>query len=144
MSNPIQTNLKSIRNYVQEIEHAFQSPLHPHTSQPRPIKWCLPSIGKLKLNTDGCFKRDPSQAGYGGLLRDEVVTWIWGYYGKLRHYSSLEAELWAIYRGITILFQNGKLDVEIETDFEQTINLIQNGPSHTLHIRPLLKIQNSS
>ncbi|CAL5427518.1 unnamed protein product [Camellia sinensis] len=95
--------------------------------------------GTLKLNTDGCSKGDPRQAGYGGLLRDEAGTWIWGYYGYLGHYSSVEAELWAIYRGLTILFQKGTMNVVIETDAAQVIDLIQNGPSHNSLFRALIE-----
>ncbi|GMP61060.1 hypothetical protein CsSME_00023673 [Camellia sinensis var. sinensis] len=72
------------------------------------ITWWEDSC-KIKLNVDGCSKGDPGQAGYGGLLQDETGIWIWGFYGKLGHCSSLEAELWAIYRGLTILFQKGTI-----------------------------------
>ncbi|GMP65273.1 hypothetical protein CsSME_00026140 [Camellia sinensis var. sinensis] len=82
----------------------------------------------LKLNVDGCSKGDPGQAGYGGLLRDDTGLWLWGFYGKLGHCYSLEAELWAIYRGLTILFQKGTKDVVIESDSELAINQLQNGP----------------
>ncbi|KAL7186726.1 hypothetical protein ACSBR2_028454 [Camellia fascicularis] len=48
---------------------------------------------KLKLNTDRSSKEDPCQSGYGGLLRDEVGNWLWGYHGYLGNCTSLEAEL---------------------------------------------------
>lgn len=46
--------------------------------------------------------------------------------------SRVEAKLWAIYRGLTILLQKGTMDVDmdIETDATQAIKLIQDGPSH--------------
>ncbi|CAL5362434.1 unnamed protein product [Camellia sinensis] len=125
----IQVSLKCIRNYAHEIEEAYQSSLHPRPYQPRLIHWLHPPAGKLKLNVDGCSKGDPGQAGYGGLLRDETGIWIWGFYGKLGHCTSLEAELWAIYRGLTILFQKGTKGVEIESDSELAIDQIQNGPN---------------
>ncbi|KAL7191554.1 hypothetical protein ACSBR2_023602 [Camellia fascicularis] len=56
--------------------------------------------------------------------------WLWGYYGKLGHCTSLEAELWAIYKGLTILFQKGVTNVEIESDSAQAISNIQQGPTH--------------
>lgn len=101
--------------------------------------------GTLKLNTDGCSKGDPGQAGYRGLLRDETDTWIWGYYGNLGHCTCLEAEIWAIYRGLTILFQKGLTNVVIETDSEQAMLQIQQGPHPKIILsRPLLKMPNSS
>ncbi|KAL7161502.1 hypothetical protein ACSBR2_042045 [Camellia fascicularis] len=54
--------------------------------------------GKLEMNTDGSSKGDPGQSSYEGLLRDEVGTLIWGFYGYLDRCSSLEAKLWGIYR----------------------------------------------
>ncbi|CAL5338693.1 unnamed protein product [Camellia sinensis] len=125
----IRINLKNIFLYVQEIDEVFLSPLYSPPAAPKLISWCCPTVGKLKLNTDGCLKGNPWQAGYGGLLRDEAGTWIWGYYGKLGHCSSLEAEIWAIYKGLTILFQKGSRDVQIEFDSEQAINQILHGPT---------------
>ncbi|KAF5933851.1 hypothetical protein HYC85_030022 [Camellia sinensis] len=91
------------------------------------------------MNTDGCSKEDPGQAGYGGLLRDETGTWIWGYFGKLGHCTSLEAELWDIYRGLTILFQKGTKDVVIESDSEQAINQLLHGPNQNSPYKALIE-----
>lgn len=59
--NTIQNSVKTIRDYVHEIDEAFQSPLHPQFSVPKLIKWCFPIAAKLKLNTDGCSKGDPGR-----------------------------------------------------------------------------------
>ncbi|CAL5396480.1 unnamed protein product [Camellia sinensis] len=95
--------------------------------------------GNLKLNTNGYSKGDPGQAGYGGLLRNVTGTWLWGYYGKLGHYTNVEAELWAIYKGLTILFQKGTIDVEIETDATQVIKLTQDGPNHNSPYKAIIE-----
>ncbi|XP_028112975.1 uncharacterized protein LOC114311106 [Camellia sinensis] len=95
--------------------------------------------GTLKLNTDGCSKGDPGQAGYGGLLRDDTGIWIWGYYGNLGHCTCLEAEIWAIYRGLTILFQKGLTNVVIETDSEQAMLQIQQGPNPNSPLKALIE-----
>ncbi|CAL5437935.1 unnamed protein product [Camellia sinensis] len=128
-TNPIQTSLKNIRDHVYEIDEAFESPLYPHPPLSGLIQWCCPTAGKPKLNADGYSKGDPGQAGYGELLRDETGTWLLGYYGTLGHCSSLEAEIWAIYRGLTILFRKGIKGVEIEYDSEQATLQIQHGPN---------------
>lgn len=139
VSQPIQASLKNIWTYAHEIEEAFSSPLHPNSTTSTSINWCFPIAGTLKLNTDGCSKGDPGQAGYGGLLRDEASTWVWGYYGYLGHCSAVEAELWAIYRGLTILFQKSTLNVVIETDAAQAIDLLHSGPSHNSPFRALIE-----
>ncbi|CAL5377729.1 unnamed protein product [Camellia sinensis] len=93
----------------------------------------------MKLNVGGCLKGDPSQAGYGGLLQDEIGIWLWGFYGKLGHCSSLEAELWAIYRSLTILFQKGIKEVGIESDSKLAISQIRDGPSHNSPYQALIE-----
>nr|XP_009606237.1 uncharacterized protein LOC104100666 [Nicotiana tomentosiformis] len=48
------------------------------------LKWDKPELSELKLNTDGCFKDNPGQAGGGGILRDhmgDVVMAFSHYYG---------------------------------------------------------------
>ncbi|GMP90230.1 hypothetical protein CsSME_00041449 [Camellia sinensis var. sinensis] len=135
VNHPIQVNLKSIWNYASEIKEAVSSPLHPNSTASESIYWRFSVPGTLKLNVDGCSKGNPGQAGYGGLLQDETGTWIWGYYGNLGHCSGVEAELWAIYRGLTILFQKGTMNMAIETDAAQAIDLIQNGLSHNSPFR---------
>ncbi|KAH0724103.1 hypothetical protein KY290_023795 [Solanum tuberosum] len=41
------------------------------------IKWREPLDNYLKLNTDGCSKGNPGEAGGGGILRDhQVTTWL--------------------------------------------------------------------
>lgn len=83
--------------------------------------------GKLKLNIDGSCKGDPGQSRYGGLLRDEVGTWLWGCIGYLGNCISLEAEFWGIYRGLTIIMQKGLTNIEIETDSQIAMRLICDG-----------------
>lgn len=139
VSHPIQASLKSIWTYAHEMEEAFTSPLHPNSTTPTIINWCSPIASTLKLNTDGCSKGDPGQAGYGGLLRDEAGTLVWGYYGYLGHCSGVKAELWAIYHELTILFQKGTMNVAIETDAAQAIDQIQNGLSHNSLFRALIE-----
>ncbi|CAL5378534.1 unnamed protein product [Camellia sinensis] len=73
-------------------------------------------MSKLKMNTDGSTKGDPGKGGFGGLIRDERGIWLISYYGKLDVCTSLEAEFWAIYRGLTIAFEKGYKDLTIETD----------------------------
>lgn len=103
------------------------------------LYWFVLDAGKLKLNTDGCSKGVPGQERYGGLLRDVAGTWLWGYYGKIGHCTSLEMELWAIYRGLTILLQKGTKDVKIESDSKQAINQILHGPNQNSPYKALIE-----
>ena len=73
------------------------------------------------MNTDGSARGDPGPAGYGGVFRDE----LYGYYGKLRDISSLEAEVWGIYKGLAIILEKGLNGIEVEIDSEEAMKLIQ-------------------
>lgn len=80
--------------------------------------------GRIKLNTDGCRKAG-GEGGFGGLLRDERGAWICGYYGRMQMATSLEAELWAVYKGLTVILQKGLYNVLIETDAAQVVKLME-------------------
>lgn len=83
--------------------------------------------GPIKLNTDGCWNKDNHKAGFGGLFRDSNGKWMLGYYGKLASKSILIAELWAIYRGLTIIQEENMKNVTIESDSSLAVNLINEG-----------------
>ncbi|KAL7234885.1 hypothetical protein ACSBR1_018369 [Camellia fascicularis] len=84
-------------NEVEDINHLFR------TCYKAKAVW-LAMFGRIKLNTDGCRKLG-GDGGFGGLFRDEAGTWLCGYYGRIPHGTSLENELWAIYKGLTVLLQ---------------------------------------
>ncbi|XP_028127267.1 uncharacterized protein LOC114323788 [Camellia sinensis] len=106
----------------------------------------LPPARKIKLNIDGSrivgvgggFGRvfrdkklniDSSKTvgvggGFGRVFRDKRGNWICGYYGKMDSGTSLETELWALYKGLTVLLQQGMHGVIIEFDAQQVVQLI--------------------
>ncbi|KAI8568753.1 hypothetical protein RHMOL_Rhmol02G0225000 [Rhododendron molle] len=55
--------------------------------------------GNVKLDTDGWWYETNGKGGFGEIFRDQKGDWILGYYRKLKCDSSLEAEIWGIYRG---------------------------------------------
>ncbi|XP_028080539.1 uncharacterized protein LOC114282098 [Camellia sinensis] len=79
--------------------------------------------GRLKLNTDGS-KKIGGDGGFGGLIRDEHGAWVCGYYERLQPGTSLEAELWALYKGLTVILQKGMDNVTIELDTMQVVQLM--------------------
>ncbi|KAF5936026.1 uncharacterized protein LOC114269036 [Camellia sinensis] len=71
------------------------------------IEWIHSFLGKINLNADSCAKTDWGKAGFRGLFKDEKKSWILGYSGKLDAATCLEAEIWAIYCGTTIIHEKG-------------------------------------
>ncbi|CAL5389141.1 unnamed protein product [Camellia sinensis] len=51
----------------------------------------------------------------------------------------MEAKIWAIYRGLTIIFQKGTTEMEIASDSEQAINQILQGPSQNSPYKALIE-----
>lgn len=68
-------------------------------------------------------------AGYGGIFRDHRGQWLLGYYGKQECSSSLETEIWGIYRGLTIMLEKGYNNISIESDSLIAVQLINEGPN---------------
>lgn len=94
--------------------------------------WFPPSTGSIKLNTDGCWYESNGKAGFGGIFQNASRDWELGYHGKMRARSSLETEIWSIYRGLTIILEKGLTNIQIETDSQTAVLLFQEGanPNH--------------
>ncbi|XP_028093960.1 uncharacterized protein LOC114294059 [Camellia sinensis] len=115
-----QESAKFIFDYSREIHQAFLQSVPQSRPSFRLIKWCFPPTGRLKLNTDGSRKTG-EDGGFGRLIRDERGAWVCGYYGRLQLGTSLEAELWALYKGLIVILQKGMNNVIIESDAMQVV-----------------------
>lgn len=120
---PSTVSFKATISYANEIQEAFKSLLTMRLGKPALTRW-FPSPTGLKLNTDGSWYITSQKAGCGGLFRDKDGNWIFGYYGKIIWETSLAAELWAIYRGLTIILEKNMQNVVIESDSLMAVNLI--------------------
>ncbi|KAI8547809.1 hypothetical protein RHMOL_Rhmol07G0224500 [Rhododendron molle] len=57
-----------------------------------------------------------------------MATGYWpGYHGRVHCSSSLEAELWRIYKGLEIILEKKLENVQIEVDSLIAVNLIKEG-----------------
>lgn len=95
--------------------------------------------GKIKLNTDGCARGDPGKGGFGGVFRDEAGAWICGFFGQLDSCQSLEAEMWGLYRGLTIVLEKGMHEVIVETDSTSAAILLSEGPLKNCSFRSIVE-----
>ena len=80
----------------------------------------------MKLNVD-CSFRD-RQGTYGGLLKDDKGSWIWGFMGKSNTSDPLHAKLQALRIGLQALVDKGCNRVLVETDSSQALHLINGYP----------------
>lgn len=122
-------SLRNIANYSLEISEAFKSILSNGHINSVLISWSPPCVAGVKLNTDGCWMESRKLAGYGGIFRDHRGQWLLGFYGKREYSSSLETEIWGIYRGLTIMLEKGYNNICIESDSLDAVQLINDGPN---------------
>ncbi|XP_061341360.1 uncharacterized protein LOC133287715 [Gastrolobium bilobum] len=98
-----------------------------------------PAQGFLKLNVDGASL--DSRAACGGLLRDCKGSWISGFSAFVGFCSPLQAELWAILKGLIFASNNGWKNIMLESDSLQAISLFTNVGNDTRKIPLVAKIQ---
>ncbi|CAL9019915.1 unnamed protein product, partial [Prunus brigantina] len=97
------------------------------------LQWKTPRTGACKVNTDGSRINATGLSGAGGLLRDATGAWIQGFIVNLGASTILEAELWGIFWGLSLAWDAGYCDVEIECDSNAAVALSYNlGPG--LHV----------
>lgn len=101
MINPAEISISS-SVFASKICHSFLS-ISCINGPVRLVSWNFPGTGKLKLNTDGSSRGNPGPAGYGGVFREERGYWVLGYLGRLEDCTSLEAELWGLFRGLELI-----------------------------------------
>lgn len=88
------------------------------------ICWRSPSIGWVKLNTDGAAKGNPGKAGAGGIIR--------GHRGEVHEVFALNcgscsctrAELCAVLHGLGIAWNGGHKKVLVSIDSEVVVNML--------------------
>ena len=87
------------------------------------VSWSPPRLGSWKLNTDGAVKGVSQVASAGGVIRNDVRVWFKGYSRSLGHGSVIVAELWAIYDGLQLAWDNG-IRLEVESDNQAVVFMV--------------------
>ncbi|KAK2430741.1 Polynucleotidyl transferase, ribonuclease H superfamily protein [Trifolium repens] len=90
------------------------------------IGWTPPTLGWVKINTDGSRRRD-GRAGCGGLIRGETKEWLGGFSKFIGLCSAFVAELWGVFEGLKLAQIKGFEKVEICVDSQAVINGIRKG-----------------
>lgn len=121
--------LRLIRH--QEIEFREFLSTGRNSNSFRLIRWCNPPMDFVKLNMDGSV-HGSSNAGIGGVVRNEVGMWLTGFSSNIGPASPLLAELKALHKGLQIAWEHGFRRIVCESDSLDAVNLVQNAiiPSH--------------
>ncbi|CAA7054619.1 unnamed protein product [Microthlaspi erraticum] len=90
--------VKFVKDYAKEVT-AGRNGAHraaPTNRQERLISWSPPSVGWMKLNTDGASLGNPGAATAGGVLRNGDGQWCGGFALNIGRCTAPLAELWGI------------------------------------------------
>lgn len=93
---------------------------------------------RIKIHSEGVYKSPSHVAGAGGLLRDSAGAWLGGFVQNLGICSSIRAELWAVYTGLTMAWNMGFSKVILEVDSQCVLDLIGKGCEDTNPNAPLV------
>lgn len=91
--------VRYIRDLVKEVNRAqvMEGGGGSNTSRvERLVSWRPPSMGWVKLNTDGASHGNPGRATAGGVLRDGDGRWIQGFTFNIGVCSAPLTELWGV------------------------------------------------
>lgn len=99
--------------------------------------WRFPPLNFYKLNTDGSTLK-LGQSTFGCVVRDCHGTWVCGYAGKMgdksSKFSSEEAEVWALHRGLKFVIGMRLSKVMIEIECENVLRMIEKRVDITSHV----------
>lgn len=126
---PLQSKLAWINSQIHEVNRAFEKAKAPGSCGSRSfwqmLNWIKPSIGVMKINVDGSVDKNTSTARCGGLIHDETGSWQQGYAYIIGNCSHLEAEAWALLKGIQLAVHHGYNKVIFETDSSTITDFIK-------------------
>lgn len=118
----------NIQNSVEDIKRLFQP--GPAVQLERHIRWNNNNFEGDILNVDGSCIGTPSRAGFGGLIRNTSGYYLAGFSGYLPASSEvLQAELNAIYHGLSMAKNMGISDLKCYSDSLLAINTIMEASS---------------
>ncbi|EOY31223.1 Uncharacterized protein TCM_038187 [Theobroma cacao] len=94
------------------------------------VGWSPPITGGIALNVDGAFKKSQRKAAAAGVLRDEHGNWLCGFSMKLEKCSAFRAELWGIFKGLSLAWELGYRNIDLQIDNRVAVQSISLASPH--------------
>ncbi|PNX95448.1 ribonuclease H [Trifolium pratense] len=95
------------------------------------VAWTPPLDNCVKLNVDGSSLGNFGRSGYGGIIRNNVGGWLYGFSDFCGITTNLKAWLLAIVHGLSLTWSKGYTEVICEYDSKVIIDLIDQGVLNT-------------
>ncbi|OMP03175.1 reverse transcriptase [Corchorus capsularis] len=129
ISTSINTKMVLINKAIQEtLELSTQSGSTKAKVEVQ-LSWDKPLEGWTKLNTDGSRNQTSDNVAIGGVIRGHCGEWVIGFSQAIGKCSIDMAELWAIQQGISLAWNRGIRELEVESNSATSISMIKNGVS---------------
>lgn len=90
--------------------------VQPHLDPVLPVAWSPPGLGLLKLNFDGSCVRELDPTGFGGVIQNSSRQTLISFIGPLPNGFVLNVELFALWRGFSMLEELGVQGSILEKD----------------------------
>ena len=125
----VDIKLSSLFSYWCHVHHAFTSispggPVLP-PRRTHLIGWDPPMIGWVKVNIDRASKGNSSMVGSGGGVRNHLGSWVGGFVLNVDFGTSVLAEVWATFHGLSLAWKLGYPNVVLEVDSKLVVQMIQ-------------------
>ena len=88
------------------------------------VGWSPPPPRWFKLNTNEALKASSGMASAGGIIKDENGIWIVGFAFHIGPGSSLLAELWGVFQGLTLYWKKGLNRIFVEVASQCVVDII--------------------
>ncbi|RYR53791.1 hypothetical protein Ahy_A06g029039 [Arachis hypogaea] len=142
INTPLRIKEMKIRSLAREIRDTRRRIENNQYAKPLTVSWKPPQEGWIKLNTDGASRGNPGQASCAGIFRNADSDWVYGYARRLTYAKAIEVEVAAIREGLEIAWKKGFRRIELETDSQAAVNLMENPPKrHPTLTRPIRRIK---
>lgn len=106
-----------LKRNILEIQMAFQRPCSLDWYKKEVlVSWECRPFSWWKLNTDGAVKGRIGMASCSGVFLDDHGDWVLGFGANLGIANVIEAELWGLFHGLTLAWQNNCRKVVVDGD----------------------------
>ncbi|KAL6202102.1 hypothetical protein ACLB2K_025813 [Fragaria x ananassa] len=117
-----------MHNSVQELRilKCFGAPCRPRAT-PRVVEvnWIPPSLGWVKINSDGSWKHEEGVGGYGAIFRDYKGHFLGAFASNLEIPSSISAEIMAVIKAIELAWVRDWKHIWLEVDSSLVLDYIR-------------------
>ncbi|KAL6182579.1 hypothetical protein ACLB2K_043998 [Fragaria x ananassa] len=108
------------------ILKCFGAPCRPRAT-PRVVEvnWIPPSLGWVKINSDGSWKHGEGVGGYGAIFRDYKGHFLGAFASNLEIPSSISAEIMAVIKAIELAWVRDWKHIWLEVDSSLVLDYIR-------------------